>query len=285
MSGAGNVSNWTCPGCAKVRRTQFCPQCGEERLRAKDLTLRDLARQFAKGMSSVDGKLLRSARAILTGPGTLTAAYIRGERRRFLGPLALFLVANAVFFAMQSLLGTSVLSTPLQSHLHVQDWQNIAQALVKGRLNSIHETLAVYAPRFDQAAEFNAKTLMILMVLAFAPVPALLFRARHRAAGAHVVFALHLYAFVMVLLCVSLTIGQVELAVGGGGLESPLVDSLLSVFNVLACAIYLFLAIGPAYAASGTSRYLATAVLAASVAVLFVGYRFVIFLITLYTTS
>jgi len=60
MSGA--ATSWTCPGCGKARRTQFCPQCGEERLRARDLTLRDLARQFAKGMSSVDGKLLRSSR-------------------------------------------------------------------------------------------------------------------------------------------------------------------------------------------------------------------------------
>src|SRR4051812_15744717 len=219
--GGGVVAKtWTCPGCAKVRRTQFCPQCGEERLRPRDLTLRDLARQFAKGMSSVDGKLLRSSRAILTGPGTLTAAYIRGERRRFLAPLALFLVSNALFFGMQSLTGVNVLSTPLQSHLHVQDWQHIARSLVASRLNSTHETLATYAPRFDHAATFNAKALMILMALAFAPIPALLFRARHRAAGAHVVFTLHLYAFVLVLLCVSIAIAQFDLLMGGGGLQS-----------------------------------------------------------------
>jgi len=283
MSGA--ATSWTCPGCGKARRTQFCPQCGEERLRARDLTLRDLARQFAKGMSSVDGKLLRSSRAIFTGPGTLTAAYIRGERRRFLAPLALFLVANALFFGVQSLTGTSVLATPLQSHLRVQDWRAVARSLVAGRLNAIHETLAVFAPRFDQAAAFNAKALMILMVLAFAPVPALLFRARHRAAGAHVVFAFHFYTFVLVLLCVSLTIAQLEFALGGGGLASPFVDGFLWLFNVAACAVYLYLAIGPAYRANGASRYVATAVLAVAVAVLFVGYRFVIFLITLYTTS
>jgi hypothetical protein len=285
MSGAVMANGWTCPGCARIRRSQFCPQCGEERLLARDLTLRDLARRFAKGMSSVDGKLLRSSRAILTDPGTLTATYIRGERRRFLGPLALFLVANALFFGMQSLPGANVLSTPLQSHLHVQDWHGIARSLVANRLNATHETVAAYAPRFDQAAAFNAKALMILMVLAFAPIPALLFRARHRAAGAHVVFALHFYAFVLLLLCVSIAIAQFELVMGGGGLQSPVVDTLLSLFNVAACAVYLYLALGPAYAAAGARRYLATAVLAASVAVLFIGYRFVIFLITLYSTT
>src|SRR3954471_18972981 len=124
------ANNWTCPGCAKVRRTQFCPLCGEERLRPRDLTLGDIAGQFAKKMTSVDGKLLRSSRAMLIRPGSLTAAYVRGERRRYLAPLALFLLANGLFFATQSLTGTDVLSTPLESHLRVQDWKDVAQSLV-----------------------------------------------------------------------------------------------------------------------------------------------------------
>jgi hypothetical protein len=279
------TNNWTCPGCAKVRRSQFCPRCGEERLRAKDLMLGDVVAQFANRMTNVDGKLLRSSRAILTRPGTLTAAYVRGERHRYLAPLSLFLLANALFFGVQALTRTDVLSTPLASHLQVQDWKGLAQSIVSRRLQTTHETVSGYAPRFDQAARFNAKALMILMVLAFAPILPLLFRAPRRAAGAHVVFALHLYAFVLVLLCVSIAIAEVDLLAGGGGLGSPSVDALLSLFNMGACAIYLFLAIGPAYGASGGARYALAAILAVSMAALFVGYRFVIFLITLYGTT
>ena len=205
-------------------------------------------------MTSVDGKLLRSSRAILMRPGTLTAAYVRGERRHYLGPLALFLLANALFFGMQAITRVDVLSTPLKSHLEVQDWKSLAKELVAGRLALTHETVSAYAPRFNEAATFNAKALMVLMVLAFAPVLALLFRARHRAAGAHVVFALHLYAFVLVLLCASIAIAQIDRIMGGGGLGSPPVDTLLSVFNVSASAAYLYFAIGPAYAARGAAR-------------------------------
>ena len=97
-------------------------------------------------------------------------------------------------------------------------------------------SLNAYAPRFNEAATFNAKALMILMVLAFAPILALLFRARHRAAGAHVVFALHLYAFVLVLLCASIVIAQVDLMAGGDGLKSPRVDAFLSLSMCPACA-------------------------------------------------
>lgn len=236
-------------------------------------------------MTSVDGKLLRSSRAIFLSPGALTAAYVRGERRRYLGPLALFLLANALFFGMQALTQTDVLSTPLESHLQVQDWKSLAQSLVADRLAVAHESVTAYAPRFNEAATFNAKALMILMVLAFAPILALLFRARHRAAGAHVVFALHLYAFLLVLLCASIAIAQVDRMVGGGGLGSARVDALLSMFNVSACAVYLYLAIGSAYGARGAVRYAVTAILAISMAALFVAYRFAIFLITLYSTT
>ena len=71
---------------------------------------------------------------------------------------------------------------------------------------------------------------------------------------------------------------------GGGGLSSPAVDLGLSLFNVAACSVYLYLAIGRAYGARGISRLLKAVWLAAVLAVLFVGYRFAIFLITFYTT-
>jgi hypothetical protein len=254
-------------------------------LRPRDLTLADLAAQFVKGLSSVDGKLLRSSRALLVAPGTLTAAYVRGERRRFLAPLALFLVANALFVGIQSVTGTNILSSSLYSHLHTQDWKDVAQSLVMPRLAANEETLANYAPRFDQAVIFNAKALMILMVLAFAPIAWLLFHGRRYVAGAHVVFALHLYAFILALLCLSIVMAGLWSMTGGGGLETPLVDTSLTIFNLTACAAYIYLAIGSAYGATGAKRYLSAALLTGVVGVLFVGYRFVIFLITLYSTT
>jgi hypothetical protein len=244
----------------------------------------DLAARFARTLSSVDGKLLRSARCIFGAPGSLTAAYVRGERRRFLGPLELFLIANALFFGMQSITSMNVLSSTLGSHLHVQDWRDFAQSLMAHRFGNDAQAAARFAPEFDRAATFNAKALIILMVLAFAPVAAMLFRGSHRAAGAHIVFALHLYTFVLIVLCGALAIAEADLVLGGGGLSSPNVDTWLSVANLAAFAVYTYLAIGPAYSATGSFRFIAAAILAVTIGVLFVGYRFAIFLITFYTS-
>lgn len=276
--------SWICPSCGRSRRTKFCAECGEERLRPRDLTFSDLAAHFAKTLSSVDGKLLRSSRSILAAPGKLTASYVRGERRRYLGPLQLFLIANALFFAVQSLTSMNILSATLESHLHVQDWREFAQSLVARRFGGDQQAVSRYAASFDRAAIFNAKALIFLMVMAFAPIAALLFRASRLAPGAHIVFALHLYTFVLVLFCVSLTIAEADLLLGGGGLASPQVDTWLSLANLAVCAIYIYLAIGPVYSASGASRFGSAGILAMTVGVLLVGYRFAIFLITFYTT-
>ena len=217
-------------------------------------------------------------------PGALTAAHVNGQRRSYIGPLALFFLANAAFVMLQSFLGSHVLSSPLASHLNNQDWSSLARIMVADRLREQGQTLSDYAPVFDQAVTLNAKLLIILMVLIFVPLPMALFKRVHRTVGAHFVFALHLYAFVLILLCGSLLMAEAQRQVGGRGLASPTVDLALSVFNLLACAVYIYLALGPAYGAKGLSRIAKAGVLAMAVGSLFVAYRFAIFLITLYTT-
>jgi len=280
----GATAKWTCPGCGMVRRTAFCPTCGEEPLRPRDLKVDDLAARIFAALSNVDGKLLRSFRALLATPGALTVHYVSGQRRPYLGPLQLFLIANALFFAVQSWTHLAIFSSPLASHLHNQDWQEVARAMTEARLRWRHETYAAFAPAFDRAAVLNAKALIILMALAFALfLPALHPRAR-RALGAHVIFALHLYAFILLLLCLSMLLAEADRLAGGGGLEAGSVDMALSVFNLLACAVYLYAATGRFYGSRGAARIAKVAVLTVAIGAIALAYRFAIFAITLYTS-
>jgi hypothetical protein len=54
--------------------------------------------------------------------------------------------------------------------------------------------------------------------------------------------------------------------------------------NLLACAAYLYLAIGPVYGAQGWRRVLQATLLSLIVGAIVLGYRFVLFLIALYGT-
>jgi hypothetical protein len=74
-------------------------------------------RQAVESLTSVDGRVLRTFTTLAVRPGGLTTAFLAGRRKAYLNPVALFLVANVMFFAVESLTHGLVFSTPLQSHL------------------------------------------------------------------------------------------------------------------------------------------------------------------------
>jgi hypothetical protein len=275
---------WTCPTCKALVPTPFCPTCGEHPLQARELTLRGLAEQIFEAFTNIDGRLIRSLRALVFRPGALTVAFLNGRRKPYIGPVTLFLIANVLFFAMESLSGGTIFTAPLQSHLHTQPWSDFAQPLVTQRLQAKHTTLALYAPAFDKAIGLNARSLIIFMALSFALAPFLVFFRSRLPLMAHAVFALHFYAFVLLLLSVATTMRAVGLWLGSPVLLSNGMDYVLSIVLLIACAVYLYVAVRTVHHAQGASRILKTFALTLAVAVIVIGYRFILLLITLYST-
>jgi len=276
--------SWTCPTCRAPRSTPYCPECGERPPNPRDLTLRGLVAQIGASFTSIDGRLLRSFRSLLTSPGALTVAYVEGRRKPYIGPFQLFLIANVVFFATQSLTHGHVLSSSLNSHLHDQDWSALARSLVARRLQVTGSTLAAYSPVFDQANVLNAKSLIGVMILPFALLLPLVFFRSRRPFVVHVVFSTHLHTFFLLLFCAGLALAQVDVWRGGAGLRSPHVDDVLSVAILVASAAYLYVAIGRVYAARGVARVAQAIGLAVATGAIVLGYRFALFMLTLYST-
>ena len=262
---------WTCPSCQDLVGTPYCPRCGERPLLARELTLVGLGDQVFQSLTSIDGRLLNSFRTLVSRPGGLTVSFLRGRRKPFIGPVSLFLVTNVLFFATESLTGGTIFSTPLESHLHTQPWSGAAQALVARRLASLHTTIDAYAPAFNAAIALHARSLILLMALSFAPLPAIVFRRARRPFAAHAVFSLHLYAFMLLLFCI-------------GTMLPITLDDAVSISLVLTCGVYLYFAIGAVYGGSRLARVLRSAALTTGVAAIVLGYRFALLLITLYST-
>jgi hypothetical protein len=279
---ASVVETWKCPNCSADVPSAFCPACGERPVGPPDLTFRGLLAQFTKAISGIDGRLVRTFGSLLVNPGALTNAYAQGRRKPFIGPFQLFLIANVVFFAVQSMTHTKVFSSTLDSHLHHQDWSELAQQLVTQRLQTTHRSLESYAPLFDQAAVLHAKSPVILMVAPFALLLPVAFLGKQRPFATHVVFSLHFHAFLLLLFCLALAIAAAGVLLGGPGLESARVDNVLTAINVVACTVYLYVATGAVYASTGAGRVLKAFALALAVGAIVLGYRFLVFLFTLY---
>jgi hypothetical protein len=277
-------ASWRCPVCKMSISTRFCPRCGEEPLKPRDLTLRGFAEKAVHAFTSVDARTLRSVRTLILKPGELTLAWLQGIRKPYVLPLSLFLIANLAFVASQLLTGQHVFNTSLDSHLHHQDWSPIAQSMVSARLDATGRTIDAYAPIFDRRVAFNAKSLVVLMSLAFALLLPAVFLREKRPFMAQVVFSLHFYAFLLLLMSAALLAAGVSEFLGFGGIETRLIDNMLSVAMVLICIYYLDRAIAPVYGGTGAVRAAKAIILTVAVAALVLGYRLALFFITLYST-
>lgn len=278
------TESWMCPTCGSTVSTPYCPSCGEHPLRERELTLRGLFDQLVQVFTNIDGRLIRSFRCLISRPGFLTIAYLQGRRKPYVGPVRLFLIANVLFFTIESLTGGKVFTTPLDSHLHAQPWSPLAASLVSHRLAAMRTTLDSYAPVFDRAVALNARLFIIFMALSFAPVASIVFHRNRRPLAVHALFAFHLYAFMLLLFCVATVIPPIDRWFGGAGSASERLDHTLSIALLLACAVYLYIATGAVYGATGIRRIVQTLTLTVGVASVVLGYRFVLLLITLYST-
>lgn len=275
---------WTCPTCKAGVATRFCPTCGEHPLRPGDLTLRGFLGHVFEAFTSIDSRLVRSLRYLVSRPGVLTVAYLQGRRKPFIGPVPLFLIANVLFFAVESMTGGTIFTTPLHSHLHTQPWSGFVPGLVENRLSETGTTLELYTPIFDRAIALKARALIIFMAIAFAPLPLLVFRRQRLPAIAHAVFSLHVYAYLLLLFCVAAVIPPVNAWFGGAGHASESLDHGIAISLLVAAAVYLYFAIATTYGSRGILRVVSTLVLTAGVIFIVLGYRFVLLPITLYTT-
>jgi len=275
---------WTCPTCQVAVVTPYCPNCGERRLERHDLTFGGLATQIFHAFTSVDGRLLRTFVRLMRHPGDLTVAYLDGQRKPYIGPVSLYLMANVLFFAADSLFGAHVFSTSLDNHLNLQPWSPLAQTLVAQRVESAGTTVDAYAPVFDRALSLHARSLIILMALLFAVFPWLAFHRRRKPFVTHAVFSLHLYSFLLLLLCVAAAIPLIYVRFSAGGSWWRVFDNALAAALLLACAAYMYVASKKVYGGRGAARAAQVAVLTIGVGAVVLGYRFALFLLTLYTT-
>ena len=281
---------WMCPTCREERDTRFCGGCGEKQLDDQDLTIAGLVGHALESVANVDGRVFRSVRDLVIRPGALTAAYMRGQRKPYLPPFQLFLVANVLFFVLQSALGFQVLSNDLGSHIGTwkrsgQFYSAIARPIADRRLAATGRTIEQYTDVFNHAVRVNAKALVVAMVPLVGLVLLASFpRARYPVTIA-AVLALHLLAFFLLVETLLMPLlgvpaGLLLTALSVGWLWDPLISAVLLVL----CGAWIHKASRVVHGASPQSAALKAAAIAVLLIPVIVSYRFIVFLFTLYTT-
>jgi hypothetical protein len=219
-------------------------------------------------------------------PGRLTADWIHGRRVGYLAPLSLFLWINVVFFLIQSISGLGILTWPLRIHLSDDSISWLTNWLLAQRKPTAAAATGGYADIFNALEAVHAKSLVIVMVPAFAAILGALTLDRREAFRHMLIFATHFFAFALLWLSLLFPIAAIvlRLIVGGGTPISHAMDLAVTGVEAGGLAWYLYVALGTVFGMSWLRRSLTVVVLIAGLYAILKAYHVVVFAVTLYST-
>jgi hypothetical protein len=220
----------------------YCSRCGEKRRDHADWKLSSiLSEAFAEIANLEHSKLWQTLRLLIFKPGQLTRDHWSGRRKRYLGPIKLYLI----FFAISFLLYSVHRSTA------VYDLRTLAAADPDGSIPQFLDQLAAKRalPAAQVVQELNSRWQRYISVspiaypLFVALALKLLLRRRRLYFAEHLIFALHILAFMNL----SFAIVWPLFVVFGIQLWDQVAYAVISVASLAWMAAYLFLALRRAY--------------------------------------
>lgn len=110
---SGEEHHALCLNCGTALLGAYCHRCGQSEHIHRSLS--GIGHDIAHGVFHFEGKLWNTLPLLAWRPGDLTRRYIRGERARFVSPIALFLFSIFLMFAAFGALGLG-LKVNLQSN-------------------------------------------------------------------------------------------------------------------------------------------------------------------------
>ena len=103
-----------CVTCGSELAGEYCHACGERAHREPPTLLRFVGELIGEALDA-DGRIVKSIRTLIARPGRLTVEYIQGRRKPYLGPAAIFVVSNVLFFFVQPLANVNTFHATLYS--------------------------------------------------------------------------------------------------------------------------------------------------------------------------
>lgn len=193
-----------CANCGTLLQGEWCHVCGQKRLKPGDRSLAHLLLDWWEQLTSLEGRWWQSFRDLVLRPGALSSAYLKGQRKRYLAPLTLFLLINLVYFVRSPMTDFNL---SLLDQACLQPWSALVQSQVSRRIapealdcdlpmrDSALPGWAKLSARYQDIADEVSRSMVIAHVPVIALFLGLLAGWRRWYYAEHVIVALHLFAF------------------------------------------------------------------------------------------
>jgi hypothetical protein len=241
-----------CRNCSSELQGPFCSDCGQE-ARDLDLSLREIVAELFGNLMSFDSRVWRTAVPLLFRPGDLTARYLAGQRVRFVPPVRLYVFVSIVYFLLLALLSPELgvvrgMSDAPEAGAAPEVVEGLDEPRPAGPVVDDPERLR---RQFVQGMSY----LMFFLMPVFGGLVKVVCAGRRRPYLHHLLFAVHLHAFLFALLIVAVLLeasGVWLLGAVGGALPT------------LAVPVYLLVALRRVYGGRWWTTLLRTGVLGIS---------------------
>ena len=198
-----------CLNCGLAIDTNYCPNCGQHNT-SHNHGLAQFLREFMEEFLHLDSKIVRTLVPLFRKPGFLTQEWVAGKRIRYITPLKLYVTLSAFCFLAMSFRGT--LYGERKSDLKITvDKPKIQRADLPGVESSLDNlfrkkigTMSVQdmgAVKDQFFARLPTTTFILMPVVA--GIFALLYVRRKRFYVEHLVFTLHYYSFMFMVITVT----------------------------------------------------------------------------------
>ncbi len=237
----------TCASCGAKVTGEYCSVCGERRLNPSDRTLGALTRTFFESVTDLDSRFFRTLRTLVLKPGALTHAFCTGKRKPFLGPVQLFLLANIIYFLLHPFATHAGYNTSLDIQINQQAYSTTLpiESWVEKTAADSDLSPDAFEAVYNNQSEVLARSLIFVMVPMLALTIGILTLGTRKLAADHLVFALHYYAYeLLVLHCVFMMVWP-RLVIGASQLASAWLTSPASTAFINKTAYFAIELIGP----------------------------------------
>lgn len=302
-----------CRNCGAPLSSRYCGVCGQRALDPDERRIGHLLRDALGVLTNLDGRAWRTFIALVFRPGALSKDYVEGRRVYWLSPIALFLIANLLFFLSppitdfslsfeDQVTGETVLAAnegePVSAEFEafLRGWRGqlhspLASQLVERRVearNARQQAQDPQAGRYsvaDYRDAYNAvnsevsKLLIGLHIPFMALALAALFPSRRLFYADQFIVALHIFSFFIILQQLLMLPARIASGFTDAGWVSASFGYLL-LTGLLALAVHMAFAFRTVYAAAWWRAALSSlALIAALLAIHLLIYRPVQFLV------
>ena len=197
-----STATHTCKSCQNVFSGNFCNQCGEKILTAKERSFKTITNNILQTITFADSRLIRTLWQVIINPGTLSHDFVNGKRVNHISPTALFFVLNLFYFFFPFIqLFNASMNTQLLSPFSI-----FYKSIIAHKIVNLNLTLESFALMYNLKTASLAKLMVMVFVVVSSLPLNLLYWKKNRYFADHITYAVELASFNLFVNAIALTI-------------------------------------------------------------------------------